>query len=44
MDQFFEQVHILASGYHWSERDILSMPRKRRNMYVQMLERDREKK
>jgi hypothetical protein len=43
LNQFFEQVHTLALMYHWSEKDILSMPRKKRLMYVHMLQREKEK-
>jgi len=43
LNQFFEQVHTLALMYHWSEKDILSLPRKKRQMYVNMLKREQEK-
>jgi len=32
----FEDVHQLATRYHWSEEEILSLPRKRRVQYVEM--------
>ncbi len=44
MDQakfVFEEVHLLAEHYHWSERDILSLPRQRRYRYVDAITRER---
>jgi hypothetical protein len=32
------QVHLLAWHYHWSERDILSMARHKRERYVRLVE------
>jgi hypothetical protein len=32
----YEDVHQLASRYHWSEETILSLPRRRRAQYVEM--------
>jgi len=32
-----DDVHILASAYHWREADILALPRSRRAMYVEMV-------
>jgi hypothetical protein len=37
----YEEVHVLASHYHWAERDILAMPRSRRRMYLGFVERSR---
>jgi hypothetical protein len=34
------EVHFLAWHYHWSERDILSMTRKRRRRYVALLQEE----
>ncbi len=31
------EVHLLASNYHWSEREILSLTRRRRRRYVALL-------
>jgi len=31
-------VHLLASRYHWSEREILSLPPWRRNLYLSLIE------
>ena len=42
LNQLFEQVHALALMYHWSEKDILSLPRKKRQMYVNMLKREQK--
>jgi hypothetical protein len=33
-----EEVHALASHYHWSEREILHMPSSRRAVYLRMLD------
>lgn len=33
----FREVHYLAFHYHWSERDILHMPRERRQRYINVL-------
>lgn len=35
--QLYEEVHYLAYHYHWSEREIMSMPRTKRRMYIQIL-------
>jgi hypothetical protein len=39
-DRLLEDVHGLASTYHWSERDILELPRHRRRRYLAMTRRD----
>lgn len=31
------EVHLLASAYHWSERDILALPPARRRAYIAMV-------
>jgi hypothetical protein len=33
----YEEIHLLASGYHWREADILALPASRRNRYADML-------
>ena len=33
-----QEVHTLASNYHWSERDILDMPAARRAMYLKLID------
>lgn len=40
-DALFEEIHRLAGGYHWSEADILAMPRQRRRRYLELLARNR---
>jgi hypothetical protein len=37
----FADIHTLASHYHWSERDILSLPRSRRQIYLRLVEKSR---
>jgi hypothetical protein len=32
------QVHTLATTYHWSEAQILALPRQRRLRYLQMID------
>jgi hypothetical protein len=34
----FQEIHILAYHYHWSEAEILSLPRNRRSHYAEMLQ------
>lgn len=38
----YEDVHLLARHYHWSEEDILNLPRQRRYRYVEAIIRDRD--
>jgi hypothetical protein len=33
----YEEVHHLAFHYHWSEREILDMPRAKRRRYLALL-------
>lgn len=37
--QCFDQVHILARGYGWSEQDILAMSPARQSIYLSLLQR-----
>jgi hypothetical protein len=37
----FLDIHTLASVYHWSEREILAMPRERRRLYLSLVDRSR---
>jgi hypothetical protein len=37
------EVHFLAWHYHWSERDILSMTRKKRRRYVALLQKEMDR-
>ena len=34
----FADIHTLASHYHWSEKDILSLPRSRRQIYLRLID------
>lgn len=33
----YDEVHTLASHYHWSETDILDLPQARRRLYLRMI-------
>jgi hypothetical protein len=33
----YEEIHYLAYHYHWTERDILEMPRAKRRRYLNLL-------
>lgn len=35
-----QEIHRIASAYHWPERDILSLPRQRRQRYLALIARD----
>lgn len=35
-----EEIHILAFRYHWSESDILSLPKYRRDQYIKLIEKN----
>jgi hypothetical protein len=37
-----QEVHLLAWNYKWAERDILAMPRRKRERYVQMVQDELE--
>jgi hypothetical protein len=37
----YSEIHLLASTYHWSESDILALPRARRRIYLQMIDQSR---
>jgi len=36
-DLLYQEVHYLAYHYHWSEQEIMSMPRDRRRTYIDVL-------
>lgn len=36
---FYDEVHTLASHYHWSEAAILDLPQDRRRLYISMISR-----
>ncbi len=40
-DSLFQEIHLLASSYHWSEAEILSLPRARRRRYLELIDRSR---
>jgi hypothetical protein len=40
-DDVFLEVHRLASSYHWSEAEILALPRARRQVYLRLIDRSR---
>lgn len=37
----YEEVHLLASAFHWPEDAILALPRHRRAKYAELIRRDR---
>lgn len=37
----YQEVHTLACHYHWSEAEILALPRERRQLYLAMIDRAR---
>ncbi|HEX4960713.1 MAG TPA: hypothetical protein VF173_07725 [Thermoanaerobaculia bacterium] len=39
--EIFADVHALASHYHWSQREILSLPRERRQLYIDLIDKAR---
>jgi hypothetical protein len=39
-DRLLEEIHLLASTYHWSESEILSLPLARRRRYLRLIDRD----
>lgn len=40
-EELFAEVHRLASSYHWSEAEILALPRARRQLYLKLIDRSR---
>ncbi len=38
-NNLYLEIHALASNYHWSEQEILAMPRDRRYMYLGLIDR-----
>lgn len=36
---FYDEVHTLASHYHWSEAEILDLPQARRRLYLNLINR-----
>lgn len=41
VDELLDQVHRLAANYHWSEQEILALPKQRRAAYLRRLDRER---
>jgi hypothetical protein len=39
LDRLYQEVHHLALHYHWSEADILRLPRSKRLRYLGLLVR-----
>ena len=39
--QLFQEIHTLASSYHWSETEILDLPRNRRKVYLSYIDQAR---
>lgn len=37
LDLLYREVHYLAYHYHWSEREIMDMPRAKRRRYIEVL-------
>ena len=42
-DLLYREVHYLAYHYHWSEREIMAMPRDKRRRYIAVLADELEK-
>ena len=40
-DEIYDDINILARRYHWSEAEILRLPRDRRKHYLRMIDADR---
>jgi len=38
-DNLFHEIHLLASTYHWSEKEILALPQQRRRRYLELINR-----
>ncbi len=41
---FYDEIHTLASHYHWSEADILDLPQVKRRRYLDLISRSSEPK
>jgi hypothetical protein len=40
VERLFDEVHRIATHYHWSERDILTLSWRRRGRYLARIDRD----
>jgi hypothetical protein len=38
LDSLYEELHLIAIHYHWSERAILRLPTSKRRRYLRLLE------
>ena len=38
-DSLYEEIHCLAIHYHWSEKEILDLPREKRHLYIKLIDR-----
>ena len=36
---FYDEIHTLASHYHWSESEILNLPKSKRRLYIDLINR-----
>lgn len=43
LPELYREVHALAFHYHWSEGEILAMPRQKRRMYLDILDHQLER-
>jgi len=39
LDRLYQEVHVLALHYHWSEHRILALPAAKRQRYLALLAR-----
>ena len=39
--ELFAEIHTIASHYHWSEQAILTLPRRRRQTYLRLIDKGR---
>jgi hypothetical protein len=39
MSRLYEEVHIIAMRYHWSEAEILRLPKRKRSIYLDIIAR-----
>ncbi len=39
-EDLFNDIHVMAKHYHWNEREILALSRKRRQIYLDLIEQD----
>jgi hypothetical protein len=39
LDTLYEELHLIAARYHWSEADILRLTTSKRRRYLRLIER-----